>query len=962
MAVTNLLKQQVDQPVFEWARPAPTATSATSALASSDDQYRYMYYVVGQALWRYDTYSDSWQECAPPPTAPVTTASLKFSKYSGYRGHTIAATSNTITVAGFSKHSHIPDNVKIRIVSGTGAGQERTITEIADAVVADFGVVTSASATAIGDSTKKWRVNQWDGYQCRLVYSTGQSQIRRILYNDTTTLTFADANFQAIDSFNNTGFSAVAPYAAPVTTAGSQTHYLIESSVLTVDSPWDVVPDESSVYIIVSGALWLFSSAAASPFATLQFYDILTDSWMTKTGIGGLITAAYGTDFAIDRTGEVAGAFVSGLTATSGGEKSLINAGATMTYDRWANHQLRIMNGKGVGQRRRIVGNTDTTFFIDEKWGITLDNTSGYAVYPDTDKIWAYGNASSALWQYSVERDIWSPSHIVNGGIARNISFTPSCGTGLTYEAPHEGFAGTIVYNANGILTVAVNNGGTNYVVGDLVTLSTTGSGAQAYVTSVGANGAVTGLQLAASGTNYTSVTTSNTTGGSGSSLTINVTVGKVGNVTIVTNHDFRHNDYVKIAGCATDTTFNGTFQIIGVGSLTTFSIANPSGSASPTAANSQSTSILVDASQNWNTNSHTGRILYILSSGAAPTLVAARKIASNTATTITVSGSSITTPTNGQSRYIIAEPRGFGAMCTTKIAAENSFGWATSGSATTLVDSTKNWRNNQWINCRVRVICGTGEGNESVITGNTATTLTVASWGVATPDSTSKYEILDSFGVVTTGGSAVTTITDANKNYGTNALAGKRIRITAGAGIGIELAIVSNTATVITAASTLTTEALAANGSFYTIYEPPARSTGTDIKWLFGLTDPNQKGRWLLSPRGGASNCFDIYDIPSNTWELTPFITPITATLTTGSMYAYDGGDVYYFTKDATGRVYALNLDTFKVDAATTTPHSHGAAVIGNRMEIVSTSDGLKYMYIMRHSGQEMWRTLKFW
>ena len=198
MAVTNLLKQQVDQPVFEWTRPAPTATSGTSALAASDDQYRYMYYVVAQALWRYDTYSDSWQECAPPPTAPVTTASLKFSKYSGYRGHTIAATSTTITVAGFSKHSHIPDNVKIRIVSGTGAGQERTITELADAVVADYGVVTTASATTVGDSTKKWRVNQWDGYQCRLVYSTGQSQIRRVLYNDTTTMTFSDTNFQAI--------------------------------------------------------------------------------------------------------------------------------------------------------------------------------------------------------------------------------------------------------------------------------------------------------------------------------------------------------------------------------------------------------------------------------------------------------------------------------------------------------------------------------------------------------------------------------------------------------------------------------------------------------------------------------------------------------------------------------------------------------------------------------------------
>jgi len=38
------------------------------------------------------------------------------------------------------------------------------------------------------------------------------------------------------------------------------------------------------------------------------------------------------------------------------------------------------------------------------------------------------------------------------------------------------------------------------------------------------------------------------------------------------------------------------------------------------------------------------------------------------------------------------------------------------------------------------------------------------------------------------------------------------------------------------------------------------------------------------------------------------------------------------------------------------------GTAVIGNRMEALKTTDGLTYLYIMRHSGQEMFRTLVFW
>jgi hypothetical protein len=200
--------------------------------------------------------------------------------------------------------------------------------------------------------------------------------------------------------------------------------------------------------------------------------------------------------------------------------------------------------------------------------------------------------------------------------------------------------------------------------------------------------------------------------------------------------------------------------------------------------------------------------------------------------------------------------------------------------------------------------------------------------------------------------------LTDANKNWTTNILAGKRVRIIAGTGQGTELAITSNTATVITCASTLTTDTT----SVYVIYEIPARSTGTSMNWLFGLSDTAKKGRYLISARGGASNIIDFYDIPSNTWDITPFFSPMSTTLTAGSMYAYDGADSLFFMKDGTNRIYELDLDTMGINASTSIPYAHSTTILGNRMEIMSTVDGLKYLYVMRHSGQEMWRTLKFW
>jgi len=948
MALTNKLQKIVDLPVFEWLRFAPTATAAPSGLCATDDLGgRFMYYLVASTFYRYDLYSDSWQVLAPPNTAPATLMTMKYSKYSGYRGQAIAGGASTITLAGLRNNLLVGRTIKI--LTGTGAGQSRTISSIAEAVIADFGVVTSAAVASIGDSTKRWRINQWEGYQVRLVYSTGQTQIRKILYNDTTTLYFNDTNYQAIDSFNNTGFSVVAPYAAPITTAGSQTHYVIESSVATVNSAWDTQPDNTSKYLIQSGGIFMFSSAAGAPFSSFQWYDILADTWYSRTAIGGLLLAAFGTDAALDRTGEVGGAFLSGTSSDTGTARTLIDSTQTMTYDRYANYQIRITGGTGIGQKRRIVANNDTTFWIERTWDVTPDNTSTYSVYGDTDKIWLMGNGSSCMFQYSVDLDSWASGPISDGGVCRNMCATLVGGSSIP---PEEGIAITsIVRTTSGIASGAVNAAGTNYIVGDLVTCSTTGTLGRFYVTAVTTGGAVSSLQLAASGSGYSNGSSA-TTGGTGSGLTITLTVGTTGLVTTAINHNFQIGQTVTISGCATDVTWNGNFTITGSDALTTFSVSGSGTSASPTAANSQSTTVIVDACQNWITNEHVGKVVNLNTAGVSPT-TQSRRITANTATTLTVA--TIVAGVNGTSRYNIQSIHGFGAYQTNKIPARGNSGWATAGTGTTLTDSTKAWTINQWLNCRVRVISGTGVGNEAAITANSPTVLTVASWPNATPDTTSKYVILDSFGIATSG--ALNTINDTAKNWTTNILAGKRVRIIAGTIAGSEAAITSNTATAIT-----TTIGTPDATSAYVIYDPPARSTGTSLNWLFGLSNTTNKGKWIISSRGGGSNAFDIYDITTNRWDITPFFDTQTETQSTGSMYTYDGADTLYFTRDNTGRIFALSLENFTIVPCATTPYAQGTAIIGNRMEVIETEDGLQYIYVMRHSGQEFWRTLKFW
>ncbi|MEA3485161.1 MAG: right-handed parallel beta-helix repeat-containing protein [Candidatus Aerophobetes bacterium] len=67
----------------------------------------------------------------------------------------------------------------------------------------------------------------------------------------------------------------------------------------------------------------------------------------------------------------------------------------------------------------------------------------------------------------------------------------------------------------------------------------------------------------------------------------------------------------------------------------------------------------------------------------------------------------------------------------------------ATSGDATHLYDTAQSWTVNEFVDCWVFIVDGTGTNNGFVkITANTATSLTVAGW-TTTPDATSKYLII---------------------------------------------------------------------------------------------------------------------------------------------------------------------------------------------------------------------------
>ena len=197
MSYTSNLKKTVDLPVWELINQAPVATSAVSAMTTVEDgSHKFIYYLVGSAFYRYDVDGDSWQQLASPNVTPTGLVNLRVTMNRGFHGRVISAASSSVQIPSLLGKKF--SGKKIRILQGTGSGQERTLTHVSD-TIHDFGVITGTTASTLVDTLKKWKINQWAGYMVGCTFGTNTTQYKKVLYNDATTLYFQDANLQPHD-------------------------------------------------------------------------------------------------------------------------------------------------------------------------------------------------------------------------------------------------------------------------------------------------------------------------------------------------------------------------------------------------------------------------------------------------------------------------------------------------------------------------------------------------------------------------------------------------------------------------------------------------------------------------------------------------------------------------------------------------------------------------------------------
>lgn len=252
--------------------------------------------------------------------------------------------------------------------------------------------------------------------------------------------------------------------------------------------------------------------------------------------------------------------------------------------------------------------------------------------------------------------------------------------------------------------------------------------------------------------------------------------------------------------------------------------------------------------------------------------------------------------------------------------------GTATSGGASTLTNTAKNWTTNQWTNYQVRIVSGTGAGQIRTIASNTATVLTVSVAWTTAPDATSVYSL------------------EGNDDFlyymGNNAVTLYRYSISA------------NTWT--------TLSPTAARGG--------APGAGMSGHWIWNVTESDWttentilNGKYLYSFRGAAGTGLDRYDIAANTWENISTYTPGIETFTTGTKWIYSE-NFLYGQKDATGRWFRLNIPKREQEGIGTMTYTQGGAIAGDTAFDVVYKDGatkITYLYMILNTSTVLLRQM---
>ena len=159
----------------------------------------------------------------------------------------------------------------------------------------------------------------------------------------------------------------------------------------------------TDTFAISSGRFFILN-AGTQAAGSFRSYDLLTSTWTSQTITG--LPATWGTDGVLVNTASYD--VIATGTATSASVSTLVNNTKTWTVNQWANYQVRITAGTGIGQVRNIASNTATALTVSANWTVTPDATTVYELTGNDDFIYALGNNAVTMYRYQISTNAWT--------------------------------------------------------------------------------------------------------------------------------------------------------------------------------------------------------------------------------------------------------------------------------------------------------------------------------------------------------------------------------------------------------------------------------------------------------------------------------------------------------------------------------------------------------------------------
>lgn len=225
--VANTLGQIIEDYNILIASATPRTNVTAGAHSISDGSYAPLFF-TGHEF--YSVGSNLMPFGMPKPGSPllgfgnqaatVTTDILQAARPSGFQkivtGTATSGAAKTITNSGATFGTNAFAGTTIKIISGTGSGQTKSIASNTATVItvdgnwktnpdstsvyevylramSSTGTATSGSTTTLTDSNAAWGTNMWQGYTLTIDSGTGSGQTLIVVSNTATALTFATA-------------------------------------------------------------------------------------------------------------------------------------------------------------------------------------------------------------------------------------------------------------------------------------------------------------------------------------------------------------------------------------------------------------------------------------------------------------------------------------------------------------------------------------------------------------------------------------------------------------------------------------------------------------------------------------------------------------------------------------------------------------------------------------------------